>query len=277
MADTAYDATRGKWVARGQGLLDGTETLRLTVWNGAPTLTVRLSGRIRTLDGRIVPFVETLVPATDRTASTLDRPMVEGELLGVSARVSVGTSRDGWTYAVIELGTGSGSAFQALDVLAADCITATRRASWPGGFVRGPLDSSGFLRSISGTTPAAGAEVTESVPTGARWDIIAFRAQLITSATVANRIPELAADDGANIYFQSANSVNHTASTTIRYSWSAGFGGLVNGVGNEQGRALPDILTLAAGSRLRTITGSIQVGDQWSGVQYLVRERIEGA
>jgi hypothetical protein len=276
MADT-IDAARGRWTGRGQGFLDGTETLRLTVWNGAPTLTVRLSGRVRGTDGRIVPFVETLIPTTDRVATTLDRSMPEGELLGVSARVSVGTSRDGWTYATIELGTGTGTGFQALDVLAADCITATRRVGWPGSGLRGPIDSGGFMRSISGTTPAAGAEIAESVPTGARWEVVAFGANLVTSATVANRQPALVLDDGANVFFRGPMNVNEVASGTFPNYWSQGLLVSTGAPNNVVNGSLPINNRLGAGSRIRTITTAIQAGDQWGSVQYLVREWIEGA
>jgi len=276
MPDSAYDATRGRWTARGQGLLDGTETLRLTVWNGAPTLTVRLSGRVRGTDGRIVPFVETLIPTTDRVATILDRGMPEGELLGVSARVSVGTSRDGWTYATIELGTGSGGQFQAYDVLAGDCITATRRVSWPGSGLRGPLDAAGVIRSITGSTPAAGAEIAESVPTGARWELLAFGANLVTSATVANRGPAIVLDDGANVFFRGPMNVNEVASGTFLNYWSEGLLVSAGAPNNIVNGSLPANNRLGAGHRIRTVTQSIQAGDQWGTVQYLVREWVEG-
>lgn len=276
MADTSGAAIGAYGMGR-QGALDGTETLRLTVWNGAPTLTVRLSGRVRDLSGRIVPFVETLVPTTDRVATVLDRSMPEGELLGVSARVSSGTSRDGWTYATIELGTGQGAGFQALDVLAGDCITATRRVSWPGSGLRGPIDSGGFMRSITGTTPAAGAELAESVPTGARWELVAFAATLVTNATAANRQPAIVLDDGANVFFRGPMNVNEVASGTFPNYWSQGLLVSTGAPNNVVNGSVPAGNRLAAGMRIRTITTAIQAGDQWGAVQYLVREWLEGA
>ena len=45
-------------------------------------------------------------------------------------------------------------------------------------------------------------EWSETVPTGARWQLLALMVTLATDANVANRFPALAIDDGALVVFQ---------------------------------------------------------------------------
>lgn len=136
-----------------------------------------------------------------------------------------------------------------------------------GSSAEGP----GLLRSITGTTPAAGAEISETVPTGARWELHSFGAQLVTSGTVANRLPMFIVDDGTTAFFRRSATSNHAASATDQYTF-APTPDSATANNNLQNVASPVGLRLASGYRIRTSTGSIQVGDQWSAVQYLVRE-----
>src|SRR5207244_3905006 len=62
------------------------------------------------------------------------------------------------------------------------------------------------LRSFLGTDQAAGSEISEVVPTGKFWRILAVRAQLVTSGTAGNRFPRLEIDDGTNIFYNSQMS-----------------------------------------------------------------------
>jgi hypothetical protein len=191
--------------------------------------------------------------------------------------VDAGSPLDGQCYVVVELGLGTGSQFVPLDVLVADVVSAAHKVAWPGTPLRGPLEGAGALRTITGTNPGAGNEIAETVPTGARWQLLAIRFQFLTSATVANRVPELALDDGVSTFLFSSNSVNQAASITLRYSYMSSFGSLISGVGNDQARSLPTPLYLGSGYRIRTSTSSIQVGDTYTAIAYLVREWIEGA
>lgn len=260
-----------------QRYLTGSETLRLTVYNAAAGVTVAVSGRRFDPDSGISEFAHRLTPSTNRTASTLDVAAGSGWLLGLAVRVTAGAPLDGQTYAVVEIGSGNGNTFQALDVLCADSITAAKRLGWPGSPLRGPLESPGTLRMISGTTPAAGADVFETVPTGARWELLYFKANLATSAVAANRQPSLTFDDGTNFYATFPAHTVLAASSNRNFYWSAGMDvkSAASATGHVQGiGAMPFLL---AGHRISTGTISIDAGDQWSSVRYVVRERIEGA
>jgi hypothetical protein len=260
-----------------QRYIHGEETLRITAFNAASGVRLRMSGRRFDTSGSVSTFSDTLTPTTNRAASVFDKPLTEGWLLSVAVRVDAGAPLDGQCYVLIELGLGTGSQFVPLDVLVADVITAAHRVAWPGSPLRGPLEGAGAVRSIAGTTPGAGAEISETVPTGARWELLAFGATLTASAVVATRIPVLLIDDGTTQLFGAAAVQTRTASGGTRFFWAAGAPYTVVVNATTTPNALPVGVRLPAAFRIRTTTISIDVGDQYSAVQYLVKEWIEGA
>lgn len=260
-----------------QRFTTGAETLRVTAFNAAAGVVLTISGRRFDATSGISEFAHRLVPTTNRVATTFDVPLGEGWLLGLAIRVSAGTPLDGQTFVVAEIGAGQGGSFNALDVLIMDSVSAAKRAAWPGSPLRGPLDSAGAIRSIAGTTPAAGAEISETVPTGARWELLSIYVLLTTSATVINRNPMLIVDDGANSYYRMQQNANETASQAWSNVWAAGVPVWANAGQPGQVAGLPIGLRMTAGQRFRSLTSGIQVGDQYSALQYLVREWIEGA
>lgn len=158
-------------------------------------------------------------------------------------------------------------------VLFSDTVTTTHFPSWPYGRNSQSHEVAPRIRSVTGSTPAAGAEISETVPTNVRWKILVFHGRLTTSVAVANRIPTFTIDDGANILFRSPNSSTQAASLAQQYSASPGLNFL------NDGNLLtiipfPNEVFLATGFRIRTQTFSLQAADQWDQVQYLVQEWI---
>lgn len=256
--------------------LTGEDTLRLTVFNGASGVIVTVTGRTLALgESKPTRFERTLTPATNRTASTLLIGLGDGWLLGAQVIVSSGTPLDGQTYARLSLQRGDASVGHDQFTLASDTITVGKPLVWPGGKTFGPLEGPGAMRAIAGTTPAAGADITETVPTAARWELVAFRAQLLNDANVANRQVALVLDDGSNSYLQIESTTNQTASTLRKYNFSNSIGTFITGVNQNWMLPLGTNIRMPAGHRIRTVTAGIQVGDQWSAIVYLVREWIE--
>lgn len=255
----------------------GGEALLVSVQNAAAGVTITVTGRTLAFgESKPSPFSKSLIPATDRSVSTTIIPIPDGWLLSVQAIVSAGTPLTGQTFVKLSLIHGTASTGVELWTLAADYVTAKQAVSYPGAGIIDPTDSAGALRSITATVPGAGAEVSETVPTGARWNLIAFRATFTSNATVANRSPALSFDDGANLLFSAPNPFLIAASTTTNMSWGEGIYHPQN-LNTVEGLAgVPANNRLAAGSRIRTRTLNIQAGDQYSVIQYLVREWIEG-
>lgn len=257
--------------------LTGEDALKLTVLNSAAGVTVKVSGRFLPMQGGgPVPFVSTLVPATDRTASTKIVPLAEGWLLNAQAIVSAGSPQTGQTFAILSLVRGVSAVAEDLFTLAAGAITSVQRLSYPGSAVANTLDGAGALRYIIGTNPGAGNVIVETVPTGARWQLLSFKFNLSTSAVAGNRTPSLTLDDGANYYYESIAHTPTAASSNRDYLWQHGLPIVIAGntVGVWQG--FSPTLWIPSGHRIRIAVAALDAGDALTAIRYVVREWLEG-
>lgn len=253
------------------------DNLRITAYNALASVILGIRSRVLSLGGEVQASADVLTPATDRSASSTIVVTDEGWLLGGEVFATGAAPLIGQTYVVVELVRGLGSSAIALQTIAAGYITAKQPLPFPNVLLSSSVDNAGAIRAITGTTPGAGVDISEAVPTGARWELLAFSALLTSAVAVANRIVQLTLDDGVTIFARVSNQQNQAASLAWNYSWIAG-GALLNS-GNllVVHNALPVNCRLAAAARIRTATTAIQAADQWSAVKYLVREWIEGA
>jgi len=253
----------------------GDDQIRVTSWNALASVTVVLTGRfVHAEDGRIEPFSEVHTPNTNRTAASSTYQRARGWLTDLSVLVTGATPQRGQTFVRVDVVRGQGAGAIALSTLLQGYVTATQRLAYPGSPIIDSLTGPGVIRSLTGTDPVAASEISETVPTGARWRFISLRAQLVTDATAANRTLALVFDDGTNSYMYAATNFNQTASQALNYAFgdvgqTYGFyllGGMVSAPAN---------LVLAAGHRIRTVTTTLQAGDNWGPPQYAVEEWLE--
>lgn len=255
----------------------GEESLKVTVFNAAAGVSVTIAGRTLAIgDTRPSPFKQVFTPTTDRSASTSFVQLPPGWLLNAQVFVSAGTPAIGQTFARLSLVRGMGSIADEHMSLAADYITAKQPTSYPGSSMTDPTDGAGAVRSITGATPSAGAEISETVPTGARWELLSIIYTFVTSAAVANRFPDITLDDGANVFFRCGPTIAIAASTTQLYNAFQGAGPVTRDGNTVVERSLPIGVKLLGGYRIRTTTLAIQAADAYTAVQYLVREWVEG-
>lgn len=127
------------------------------------------------------------------------------------------------------------------------------------------------LIATAGDDPAAGAEVSITVPGRAVWRVLAFRAVLVTDATVTNRQVSLLVDNSETVFWQVAAGAVQTASLTVRYSAAPGIAGDAQVAGGVVVLPLPP-LTLLPGWRIRTSTVALQAGDDWGAPVLYVQE-----
>lgn len=239
-------------------------------------VTIVVSGVMLGADGQIKPFKFLHTPASNRTLATTRQHIGSGWLLRARVAASAGTPNVGQVFVWLRTCRGLLSNAEINGVIASGYVTANTDVCYPGDQMVDPTDGAGVIRSITGSTPAAGAEIAETVPTGARWELLMFKATLITSAVVATRAVILRFDDGVNEFFRSDANFNHVASTTGVYNFGQGLVTPLSGHVGGLLAGLPINNRLPAGARIRTLTSAIDVGDQYSAVQYLVREWIEG-
>jgi hypothetical protein len=252
----------------------GEEFLRVTSFGSVTSTVLAVRSRLVDLDGRVYPSSDRHVPNSDRTSASTDHPLGAGWLLGCEVFASSSSPRVGQVFVLVEVMRGSGAGATVLQTLLQGYVSDTARLSWPGSFNRWSTEGAGVLRSVTGTDPAAGVEINETVPTNARWRIHGFTAQLVTSAVVASREMALILDDGANVFVRVPAGAGQTASLTRLYSafYAAQRNTLL--IDTTINFPLPR-LDLQGGHRIRTITTAIDAGDNWGAPQMLVEEWIE--
>jgi hypothetical protein len=263
--------------------LTGEDGLRLTLFNSAAGVTAEIRGRFLPAktdahedDPTVGPFAHALTPTTNRAASTRTEILGEGWLLDWSVVVTAGTPAIGQCYALVEIVRGKTGNVLPLSTLGFGYLSTSKRIGGPGVGMMDFLDGGGALRSITAAVPGAGAEISEAVPTNARWELIALKFLLTTSVGVANRVVRLALDDGTNIFYQVSTATNQAASLGVTYSAAQGVPFFAFAADSFDLLPLPDNIRLGPGMRWRTVTNQIQVADQYSAIFYLVREWIEG-
>lgn len=250
------------------------DQLYVRVHNALAGVTLGIRARMLVADtGQIVPYTFNVTPASNRTSVKQLFPLTEGYLISIEVVPDVGTPRRGQCFVEVGLVRGlQGTEF--VEILFADYVTSNAGDGYPGGLVRDSVEANGMLRSITGTDPGAGVEISETVPTGARWQLRGVRWQLVTSAAAANRRPHLVVDDGANIIFDFAGPDVQAASLTRNYNadpW--GFQPATQD--NELYLALPEQLMLFQGWRIRTVTTALDAGDNFGPPRLYVEEWME--
>lgn len=124
---------------------------------------------------------------------------------------------------------------------------------------------------LEAPVPAAGADWAFSPPPGAAFRIIGGSAQLVTSATVANRQVSILVDDRNVTLFTIEASGTQAVSLTQVYDILPGCT-LTTLTSTHLPIFLPVGVILDYRFRLRSSTGSLQAGDQWSAIYFLVEE-----
>jgi len=154
-------------------------------------------------------------------------------------------------------------------------LTDVRISTWPPGVDEPFVSGRGLPRVITGTDPAAGSEISETVPTNVAWRLIGFRFTLVTDATVANRNVRVIIDDGTTECVRIPPNFNHAASITANYFAGVGLGVIGWMTGAVGVMPLPVDLILFQGWRIRTNTLNLQAGDNFRAPVLYVEEWIQ--
>jgi hypothetical protein len=253
------------------------DNLRGTVYNALAGVRVTLAGRwMSARDGRVSAFEREITPTSDRVASVVTVRLGEGWILSAHLYASNGAPVIGQTFGVISIVRGQTGGVVELATLAAAYFTAKQRAAWPGQPIENSLDGAGALRYITGTNPGAGQNLVETVPTGARWQLLSLKFNLSTSGVAGNRIPSLLLDDGTNYYYESIHHTATAATANRDYLWLHGLPIVTSGstTGVEQG--FSPTLWIPSGHRIRTGVAALDAGDAITSIRYVVREWLEG-
>lgn len=189
----------------------------------------------------------------------------------LQASISTGTVRQGQVavQANVQRASGGESLFGAVSRIGFPSTNTPSQllmeSSDMGGF------SGWYPVGVLGSDPAAGSEITETVPAGVLWRLRHLRTQFTADAAVASRRPLLLIDDGSNIFYSMPVFADITAGQTRHIL--AGFYGQVPSVVQDRSViGLPDDLTLFPGWRVRTATVNMQAGDDYGAPHLLLDE-----
>lgn len=252
----------------------GDERLRLRLRGSLAGVRVAIETRVLNERGDLVIGADELAASSDRTETSGLFSVGTGFLLSASLRASSGAPRRGEVFAVLEVVRGLQGPVTPIACVLADYVTDTQRLAWPGSALRHSAEGPGVLRSITGTDPAAGVEISETVPTDARWMLRAISFELVTAAVAATRRVTLVLDDGATIFFRAEALDAQITTLTRRYSAPVHASYAVAQVA-AIGIPTPLVPTLQGGHRIRTLTVNLQAGDDFGAPQLLVEEWLE--
>ena len=256
--------------------VSGEDRLRLVSLNSLASVVLTIRGRFLAVAGGVpTAFAQTHTPTTDRTVASTDIPLGDGWLLGATIVATTASPIIGQAWVQLQLVRGGSGATVVLQTLAAGYVTDTQHLAWPGSPIASTLDGAGALRAITGSDPAAGAEMSETVPTGARWRLLGLAIELVTDATAANRDLILQVNNGVGLFWASDPNQSQAASVTRTHVAAQGSRRLNPTAGTAMWH-YPHDMDLLGGFVLTTSTTSIQAGDNYGAPELLVREWLSG-
>lgn len=249
------------------------ERFQIQSWCSVAGIVLEIHGLLLLPSGEVQEISELHIPNADRTVATDFFSLPECFLLHLQVRITTGSLVRGQCFITAGIVRGRAGASTLVSTLFSDYVTDTTFPTYPRSPISHSIAGPGSIRSITGTDPAANTEISETVPPGARWIILAVHFTLITGVDVADRIIHLQLDDGASIFSDICSTTAHPASTTKVYNF-ANFGSTQIAPIDCLYVPLP-LVPLLAGYRVRTSTELMAGTDDYSAPQMLVEEWIE--
>jgi hypothetical protein len=237
------------------------------------TTTMALTVRILTPQGIVTEYQQSLTVATVGTGIfTQDLSPTEGFIL--SAQLTANAASRGQCFVKLQLHKNPSGSDQTLGALLFQgYVSADDHLSYPQSVTESSLNGRGWLHGVTVSNPAAGANITTSVPTGVHWNIRSLAFQFVSGAGAGNRtvVLEATLTTGQSGLFVVPTSVQ-TAGLTYLY-------GYAQGIFNEfqtpyMAIALPTDAVLPAGTTITAGLGGIQSADQFQNISMFVEEWV---
>jgi hypothetical protein len=253
----------------------GEDNLRITSINSLVGVSLSVRGRRFNDEGLIEPFAYEHIPNSDRTAKTTDHPLGVGALINVTITASGATPLIGQTFVMAKIIRGLTGATLVLGTLLQGYVTSQQELAWPGSPIMSSIDGGGFVRTIVGTAPIPSLQIIETVPTGARWELLRMHALLTTVAGGVNRSAVLSLLTGGVFSAHLNPAASQPPSKLWHYSWGQGLQPVADVTLGILQQAYPPAAVLLAGESFTTTLYNGAVGDAWSAPLYTVREWLE--
>jgi len=254
--------------------IDRDDTLRITSITGYALLSPLLvTLRILMPDGQLSINQFAHTTAATRLAVVTGQDLTEGFLLSVTVSALPTTVPARSVFVQVDLVKGNFFAGIIGETLISGYLTGRQAIGWPEFPAYSSVQDYGQRRLITGTDPAAGVEITETVPSGALWRLCSVYIQLTTSAVAGTRNVYLIFDDGATQFLR-ANVGGAGPTSTVNFYLAQNYP--VQSVGAFTFAPLPLDLWLPSGYRFRTSTVTLDGGDNFVAPVYQVEEFLMG-
>src|SRR5262249_46183156 len=111
---------------------------------------------------------------SNRTAKTEDFVLGGGLVTNLSVFATAGSPLIGQCFVIVQLVRSLGVTAYVMGTMLQGYVTTTQNLGWPGSAIVSSTDGEPAIRDIVGTDPVAGAGWSETVPAGARWELVTF-------------------------------------------------------------------------------------------------------
>lgn len=258
-----------------QFYLDGADNIRVEGWNTCVGAALEVHGRAINEFGETQTFNMVLPLTADRIRNRRDFAAVRGFILNIVVAAVAATPCIGQTFARVSIIRGFTGGTIVLGVLLQGYVTAQQGLGWPGSPIESSIAGGGYMRAITGTNPAVGAEMAETVPEGALWELISLRMGFTTNAVAGDRRTVLILSLGLNTVYDAAQFQTVPASSGPILTWAQGLAFESSAGPNYINAGLPNGVRLSAGSLIYTVTAPFGVTDDYGAPNMLVREWLE--
>jgi hypothetical protein len=254
-------------------LLSADEFISVSAYNAVTGDIIRCTGRLLRPNGEVVTLFLVLSPTADRVRSFIDFPPIEGALLSFVLTPNPGGIRPGSLYAQAAIIRGAGDERLATLLLGHGYLAEALAVGWPGVTNQNQGEGRGIFRSLVGTNPAAGAEVSETVPTNARWRLVSLFAALVTSGAGAARVASLILTDPTGEAYRVQPVSTQAISLTRTYFGNSASIRPALIAAHIAWPLMPELI-LNEGATIATSTSNLQVDDNWGAPTLYVEEWV---
>jgi hypothetical protein len=250
------------------------DLLRITIITRTPGFPVTVLLRILLPGREIIPNQFEVIPQGGQLASTATFNLTEGFLLSATATMLPLFNTRGDGFVIVELVRAGTPVVSVSLVLISGFITGRQALTYPTSPVTSPFDQRGLIRSVLGTNPGAGVEITETVPAGVMWRLSSIAFRLVTDATAGNRQVILRLDDGSSTFADIPAPAVQIALLDVGYTFGDGLTSFASAF--DQIAPTPRGVLLQAGWRIRTLTTNLQAGDNFGAPEFNIEEWPNG-
>jgi hypothetical protein len=181
----------------------------------------------------------------------------------------------GQVFVIVQIVRGFSGATEVLGTLLQGYVTTTQGLGWPGSPIVSSTEGEPAIRFIRGTTPAPGSAFTETVPTGARWELLAIKFSVAASAAVVTRYVRLYVVSGAVGPWILPSPRELIANEVRSYSFAVSLEYQSHDYIGVAQHGLPIRALLPAGAIIFGDVAYADAADQVSAPDFLVREWLE--